>query len=69
VLAALGERQRGVQWTLYATERAFTIRQGNAGDGLNQFQLFQLHPVGADVGKIVLSLLHKPAFGAAAKHL
>ena len=39
------------------------------GTRLNQFQLFQLHPVGADVGKIVLSLLHKPTFGAAAKHL
>jgi hypothetical protein len=36
---------------------------------LSQFQSFQLHPVGANVGKIVLRLLHKPGFGAATENL
>jgi hypothetical protein len=36
---------------------------------LSQFEPFQFHPVGANVGKVILRLLHKPAFGAAAKDL
>jgi len=38
------------------------------GEGLSQYQPLQLHSAGADVGKVVLRLLHKPAFRAAAKH-
>ena len=33
---------------------------------LNQFQPFQLQPVSVNVGMVVLRLLDKPAFGAAA---
>src|SRR5277367_2098165 len=36
---------------------------------LSQFQSFQLHPVGVNVRKVVLRLLNKPAFGAAAENL
>ena len=37
--------------------------------GLNQLQPLELQPVGADVRKIVLRLLHKPTFGAATEDL
>src|SRR5260370_6058474 len=36
---------------------------------LNQLQPLQLQPAGADVSKIVLRLLHQPAFGAASENL
>ena len=38
-------------------------------NALRWFQPFQLQAVGADVGKIVLRLLHQPAFSAAAENL
>jgi hypothetical protein len=52
-----------------AITKAVRSTSCRAWNGLNQFQPFQLHPVGADVGKIVLRLLHQPAFGAAAEYL
>ena len=36
---------------------------------LNQFQPFQLDPATADLGKIVLGLLHKPAVFGTAENL
>jgi len=37
--------------------------------GLGEFQPLQFNPLGADVGKVVLRPLHKPAFGAASEDL
>jgi hypothetical protein len=37
--------------------------------GLSDFQPFQFNPVTADLGKVVLGLLHKPAFFSAAENL
>jgi len=37
--------------------------------GLDEFQLFQLHLAAAYLGKVVLGLLHKPAFLSAAENL
>ena|ERR1017187_1567613 len=36
---------------------------------LHQLQPFQVHPVAADLGKIVLGLLHKPAVFGTAENL
>ena len=36
---------------------------------LHQFQTLELYPVGANMCKVVLRLLHKSAFGAAGEHL
>ena len=36
---------------------------------LGEFQPFEFNPVAADLGKVVLGLLHKPAIFGAAKHL
>src|ERR1017187_7586612 len=38
-------------------------------EALNEFQPFQLYAVAADLGKVVLGLLHKPAFLVAAENL
>src|SRR6516164_4218448 len=37
--------------------------------GLGEFQPLQFNPLGADLGKVVLRLLHEPAFGAASEDL
>jgi uncharacterized protein with HEPN domain len=45
----------------------------NAGQGKRRescrFQALQLDAVGTDMGKVILRLLHQPAFGAAAENL
>ena len=38
-------------------------------DALGDFQTFQLYPVAADLCKVVLCLLHKPAVFGSSKNL
>jgi hypothetical protein len=37
--------------------------------GSSNFQPFQFNPISADLGKVVMGLLHKPAFFSAAENL
>jgi hypothetical protein len=52
-----------------AAEMIATVSGVSMRRKLHQRQLFQLHPVAAHLRKVVLCLLHKPAFFGAAENL
>lgn len=55
--------------TLQARSRHHCLGEHSGIAQSNQFESFQLQPVGTNVGEVVLRLLHQPAFGAASENL